>query len=108
MKLNQFAQMRGFQHAHQTGNPQVLDMLLNSTQGDEVREKVLTKRLQFDCAPQLYADVESVCSLLDCSKREFLEMAVSESIAQAQATFMDAFKAAHGKDFMDVYGVEGE
>jgi hypothetical protein len=106
MKLDQFAQMRGFQQAHQTGNHQALDMLLNTAQGDEIREKILTKRLQFDCAPHLYSEVESICGLLDCSKREFLEMAVSEAIAQAQKTFMESFKAAHGQEFMDVHGVK--
>jgi hypothetical protein len=106
MKLNQFAQMRGFQQAHQSGNPMLLEHALNSSQGDEIREKILTKRLQFDCLPQLYTEVESICGLLECSKREFLEMAVREAIDQAQNTFMQAFKEAHGQEFTDVYGVE--
>jgi hypothetical protein len=107
MKLTQFAQMRGFQTSYQTGNPQFLDAVLNSAQGDEIREKVLTKRLQFDCSPQLYEKVESLCALLDCSKREFLEMAVLDGLEQAHSVFEDAFKQAHGQEFTDVFGVKG-
>jgi hypothetical protein len=106
MKLNQFAQMRGFQFAYQRGNPQLVEHALNSDQGDEIRAELKLKRLQFDCVSELYAEVESVCALLECSKREFLEMAVREAIDQAQSTFMDSFKEVDGRDFMDVYGVE--
>lgn len=98
--------MRGFQQAYQSGNPQLLESVLNSSQGDEIREKILTKRLQFDCLPQLHTEVENICGLLDCSKREFLEMAVREAIDQAEKTFMESFKRAHGDEFTNVYGVK--
>ena len=103
MKLHQFAQMRGFESAYKSGNPELLEHVLNSDQGDEIREKFLTKRLQFDCLPQLHADVEQVCSLLECSKRQFLEMAVQEAIAKAEGIFMASFKQVHGLEFCDVY-----
>lgn len=103
MKLAQFAQMRGFQSAYQSGNPQFVDHILNSEQGDEVRERLLTKRLQFDCLPELHAEVEETCSLLECSKREFLEMAVRDALDKAQTIFMESFKEVHGQEFTDVY-----
>ena len=63
-------------------------------------------RRQFDTTPELYAEVESSCSLLNCSKREVLEMAVCDGIKNAQEIFMASFKDGSGRDFMDVYGVE--
>ena len=103
MKLTQFAQMRGFESAYQSGNPQILESILNSEQGDEVRSKFLTKRLQFDCVPELHAEVEETCSLLHCSKREFLEMAVRDGLDKGQTIFMDSFKEVDGREFTDVY-----
>jgi hypothetical protein len=106
MKLNQFAQMRGYSFAYNRMNEALLDMTLNGESGDELREQFKLKRLQFDCSPELYSEVESVCVLLECSKREFLQMAVREAIEQAQSTFMDSFKEVDGRDFMSIYGVE--
>jgi hypothetical protein len=107
MNLNQFAQMRGFQQSHQTTGAFIVDHALNGEQGDEMRETLKLKRIQFDTVPQLYDQLESVCSLLECSKREFLEMAVYEAIDRAQIVFMDSYKAASGRDFMDDFGVKG-
>lgn len=84
----------------------MVDHFLNGEQGDQIREELKLKRIQFDTAPQLADRLESVCSLLNCSKREFLELAVSEAIDQAEYVFMAAFKDAHGQDFMDVYGTK--
>jgi hypothetical protein len=107
MKLNQFAQMRGFQQSHETTGAFLVDGALNGEQGDEVRETLKLKRIQFDTAPQLYDQLESVCSLLECSKREFLEMAVFEAIERAETVFMDSYKDASGRDFMEDFGVKG-
>jgi len=108
MKLENFSKMRGFELAHTSANAVFLDHVLASEQGDEIREKVLTKRIQFDTTPQLFEELESVCSLLECSKREFLEMAVSEALDKARGIFEDSFKDASGQDFMDVFGVKEE
>jgi hypothetical protein len=104
MKLSKFATMRGMTFAYDRTNQPLIDSVLNGSQGDEIRESLKLKRIQFDTAPQLSSDLESVCSLLDCSKREFLEMAVRDAIEKAQALFMDAFKDVSGQDFMDLYG----
>jgi hypothetical protein len=106
MNLENFAKLRGLDHAYASTNRQLLDHILAGEQGDEVRKNILSKRLQFDTTPELYAEVESICSLLNCSKREFLEMAVCDGIKNAQEIFMASFKDGSGRDFMDVYGVE--
>lgn len=106
MKLSQFATMRGMSFAHIRTNQNLIDSVLNGEQGDHIREELKLKRIQFDTVPQLATDLESVCSLLECSKREFLEMAVRDAIDKAQTGFMDAFKDVSGEDFMDVYGVK--
>lgn len=107
MNIENFAKMRGLQMAYTSGNPQLLDHILASEQGDEVREKLLTKRLQFDTTPELYSKVEQLCTLLDCSKRQFLEMAVSDALDKAWAVFEDSFKEAHGEEFTTVYASKG-
>ena len=91
--------MRALQNAHQSANSVFLDHMLVGPQGDEIREKILTKRLQFDTSPALYARVENVCALLECSKREFLEMAVIEACAKAEEVFGDTYVEATGHGF---------
>lgn len=107
MNIENFAKMRAFQMAHTAGNPALLDHFLEGDQGDEVREKILTKRLQFDTTPELYSKVEQLCTLLECSKREFLEMAVSDALAKAWVVFEDSFKEASGQEFTTVYAPKG-
>jgi hypothetical protein len=108
MNLENYAKMRGLQTAHTSTNSTFVDHLLAGPQGDEVREKILTKRLQFDTTAELYSEVERVCSLLECSKREFLEMAVCEAISRAESVFMATFEDATGQEFMSVFGVKEE
>jgi len=99
--------MRGMQRAHEITNQPILDSMLNDADnGPKIREEVLTKRIQFDTLPSLYAKLENVCSLLDCSKREFLEMAVHDSIQKAEAVFGDAFEQASGQTFYQAFGVK--
>lgn len=57
------------------------------------------KKLQFDVSAQLFDQVESVCQLLDMSKREFLESAVSDAVKRAHEIIdgegvLDVFEAA--------------
>jgi hypothetical protein len=107
MNLNQYATMRGMQTAHEMTNQPILDHMLNDADnGPKIREEVLTKRIQFDTTPGLYAKLESVCSLLKCSKREFLEMAVFESIEKAQAIFGDAFHQVSGQTLDQAFPVK--
>jgi hypothetical protein len=102
MKLDQFATMRAFETVRVSSNTGFIDHLLSGDQADEMREKFLTKRLQFDTHELLFSEVEKVCSMLSCSKREFLEMAVSEAVQKAQLAFEQAFKAAGGVEYLEV------
>lgn len=99
MNLENFAKMRGLESAHISANPDILDHLLRSEEGEEIRKNILSKRLQFDTTPELYAEVEGICQLLECSKRQFMEMAVCDAIHKAHAVFMDTFKEAAGREF---------
>ena len=108
MNLENYSKMRALQTALATNNTSLLDHLLAGSQGDELREKVLTKRLQFDTTPQLFSKVEELCSLLECSKREFLEMAVWEAITKAESVFMATFEDATGQEFTTTFAVKEE
>jgi hypothetical protein len=99
MKLDQFAKYAAFKTAIELQNSGVLEGFLNGPKGDEIREKLALKRLQFDTSPELYSRVESVCSLMDCSKREFLQMAVFEACEKAEAVFGETYKDATGHEF---------
>jgi hypothetical protein len=107
MKLDQYAAMRAMQTAHNMTNQPILDAMLNDADhGPQIRAEVLTKRIQFDTNPALFAKLESVCALLDCSKREFLEMAVIDAIDRAETTFGDVFQNVYGKAFEDVFAAK--
>lgn len=99
MKLDQFAQYAAFKTVRETFNSNLVESFLSGPQGDEVCAQLSLKRLQFDTHQQLYSRVESVCSLLDCSKREFLEMAVWEACEKAEKVFGAAYKEAAGHEF---------
>ena len=104
MNLENFAKLRGLDHAYASTNRQLLDHILAGEQGDEVRKNILSKRLQFDTTPELYAEVENICQLLGCSKREFLELAVLHGLDKAEQVFGAAFKDATGREFGTVEG----
>ena len=104
MNLENFAKLRGLDHAYTSTNRQLLDHILAGEQGDELRKNILSKRLQFDTTPELYAEVENICQLLGCSKREFLELAVLHGLDKAEQVFGAAFKDATGREFGTVEG----
>lgn len=106
MNLENYVKMRALENA---SNSSFLDHMLAGDQGDEIREKILTKRLQFDTTPYLYGEVEAVCELLNCSKREFLEMAVADAIKKVSDVFEVTYKDATGEDFFKpAAGVPGK
>lgn len=99
MNLENFAKMRALESADTSFNSDFVDHLLKGEQGEEIRQNLLSKRLQFDTTPELYAEVERICSLLHCSKRQFLRMAVCDAIDKADAVFMETYKDATGVEF---------
>ena len=104
MKLETFATMRALQSAHSSNSQFLIDHMLASESGEEIRQSLKLKRLQFDCSSSLYEEVESICSLLDCSKREFLEMAVRDSLDKAQSTFHSTYADTTGHKFGQTEG----
>ena len=98
MNLENYVKMRGLERAHISSNSDFLEHLLQGDQGERIKSEVLTKRLQFDTVPELYAKVESVCAMLDCSKRQFLEMAVVDAINKAESVFAETYKQASGRE----------
>lgn len=104
MNLSKFATMRGMSFGYDRTHQPIIDAMLNDPEkGQELRESLKLKRIQFDTAPQFSADLESVCNLLDCSKREFLEMAVRDAVKVAQDAYFAAFQDVTGKDFLEEY-----
>ena len=104
MKLNHFAQYAALRAADSFGNSSLLEMVLEGPTGDEIREKGVLKRIQFDTSPVLYSKLENLCSMLNCSKRVFLEMAVIDAIEKAETVFGETYQEATGHAFGD----EGE
>lgn len=95
MKLEQFAQMRALEHAYSSTNQAFVDHLLSDQEkGDKLRKELPLKRIQFDAAAVLADELEKVCGLLNCSKREFLEGAVSEALDRAQAAYFSTLEKA--------------
>lgn len=86
MKLQQYATMRGYQDAYQLNH--------------RIPEADKLKRLQFDTSPDLFELVEEICSKLECTKREFLEMAVLEGIEHAHKFFDEALYEAADPDIL--------
>lgn len=99
MNLENYTKMRALEWADKASNSVLLDHLLAGKQGDGIRETILTKRLQFDTTPELYAEVENVCAMLECSKRQFLEMAVCDAINKTKDLFGATYEQAAGQPF---------
>ena len=59
------------------------------------------KRVQFDTLPEFSESLDNICSLLDTTRREFLERAMMDAIFRAEAAFLAAYKEATGQDYAD-------
>ena len=99
MNIETFAKMRALQEVHTSGNQSLLDHFLSGDQASELRETLKLKRIQFDTNPALFEKLEQICGLLDCSKREFLEMAVVDAIKNAEQSFSETYQAETGEQF---------
>lgn len=84
MNLEHFAQMRALECAYVSTNQTLVDIVLADA---ETAKNLPLKRIQFDAWEGMVDELESVCALLDCSKRQFLEGAVSDAITRAKATY---------------------
>lgn len=99
MKLEHFAQMRALESAYTSTNQRLVDVAINDP---DFREGLKLKRIQFDAWEGLADELEKVCEMLDCSKRQFLEGAVTEAIDRAK----DAYFATLDRVAADASGVQ--
>jgi hypothetical protein len=90
MNLEQFAQMRALESAYTSTNRAFVDHLI-ATNKDAAEQ--ITKRIQFDAAPFLADELEKVCELLECSKREFLEGALVEALDRATKAYRSTLES---------------
>lgn len=97
MNLETFAKMRALEAAYTSHNTRLLDHVLRGDEAEQVREAFKLKRIQFDASPELFERLENTCAALDCSKREFLDMAVVDAIEKAQRVFSETYKAETGE-----------
>lgn len=95
MNLETFLKYKGLNAAYISGGSHMLDHFLRD---DSVRDQLKLKRLQFDTHEGLYNEVENACALLDCSKREFLELAVIDALNKV-SIFFDTYKEVTGQDY---------
>ncbi len=102
MNLDQYATMQGYQLANTLKGSALIDAAIDSESG-LLQSELKTRRIQFDAAPLLTIELERICINFGCSKREFLEMAVSEAIARAETRFQEAFAEAAGHPIEDVF-----
>lgn len=105
MNIETFAKMRALQEVHTSGNSSLLDYFLSGDQEVEARETLKLKRIQFDTNPALFEKLEELCELLDCSKREFLEMAVVDAIKNAERSYSETYKSETGEQYLTRLGV---
>jgi len=103
MKLEQFAKMRGYQLAEGYKGSRMVDLVLESESGDQLRDQLKLKRVQFDAAPQLYDELERVAGILECSKRQLMEMLMQEGLKRAEIIWQDAFEEAAGINIADAF-----
>ena len=80
MKFDALVRYKALDQVYSLGNPQLLDRFLEDP---AVQEQFGTRKIQFDATPGLFQDLEQVVSLLDMSKREFLEAAISDALKKA-------------------------
>lgn len=99
MKLESFANMRALQAVHTSTNSSLLDHFLASSQADELRETLKLRRIQFDTHPALCDELDTVCNLLNCSKREFMEMAVIDALSKAKTVFFETYEKEGGREY---------
>lgn len=97
MDLENFVKMKALESAYVSRSGQLVDYLLSSH--PEAAGQLLTKRLQFDTSPFLFEKVETMCGLLGCSKREFLEICILDGVRRTEQGFNKAYEEAGGDDF---------
>lgn len=97
MDIQQFARMKGLQAAHQRFNSVLLDHFPDMR--DKAIESGVIRRIQFETLPEVVEQLEIICEVLGCTRREFLERATLEAISKAQNEFCLSYREASGEDY---------
>ena len=100
VNIENLASMRAMEYAYRSGNPKLLDMIADGRV--QVDSEVKLKRVQFDTSFALSDKLDEVCGLLEVSRREFLETALVDAIAKAEATFHGTYRTVTGEEFGEV------
>lgn len=96
MNLEQFAQMRALEAAYTWTNRAFVDRLLSGDQAaGTLRSELSLKRIQFDTLSVVSDELERVCTLLEVSKRQFLEGAVVEALYRAEKAYRQTLDQMH-------------
>lgn len=108
MNIETYSQMKALLQASTEGNQRLVERLLEGEQADEACAQLKFKRIQFDSHAGLTEQLEEVCNLLDCTKREFLEMAVYEAVHRARETFFKTYQNETGCEYGTRVGYDSE
>jgi len=102
MNVETLSQYKALNSAYLSRNPRLVDLVLSgqikSSDSDNLSSLPL-KRIQFDAWEGLSLELESVCELLEVSKREFCELAIVEALAKAKTKFFETYRQATGEEF---------
>lgn len=88
MKLEHFIEMRALESAYISTNERFIDhMLSDEEKAEEHRKNLRLRRVQFDAYEPLIEEMDSLCQLLECSRRQFLEGAMVDAIEKARSLY---------------------
>lgn len=82
MKFDTLIRYKALDQVYSLGNRKILDHFLDQ-ENPVIQEQLGTRKIQFDASPELFKDLEEVVGVLDMSKREFLESALSDALKKA-------------------------
>ena len=95
-KIETLATYKALEQSRLSRNVEFTDHLLGA---EGAGEKMGLRRIQFEAHPILSDRLETVCNMLNVSKREFLEAAVIDAIDSAEEGFGTIYKQATGHEF---------
>jgi predicted ribosome quality control (RQC) complex YloA/Tae2 family protein len=98
--IETLAKMRAMERAYVSGNPQLMDLVADGTV--KVEGDLKLKRVQFDTSYALSEKLDEIAGLLEVSRREFLEKALCDALAKAEAAFLATYEEVAHEPFGEV------
>ncbi len=80
MQFDTLVRYKALDHLYSLGNRKLLDRFLEDP---AMQDQLGTRKIQFDAISETFSDLEEVVGILNMSKREFLEAAVSDALEKA-------------------------